>query len=150
VRDGTEISYRLLSGEGQAGFALIHSLAMDHRFWERTAERPLAAGDVLLSDCCGHGASSGINSPFTAEQFASHLADLSDAVGWDDTVVAGASMGGSVAFAFVDAYPDAVQGLDLVDTTVCYGATAPERWAERAQKALDSGTALRADFQTSR
>jgi 3-oxoadipate enol-lactonase len=60
VGDGTEISYRLLSGAGLARFALIHSLAMDHRFWQRMAEPQLAAGDVLGFDCGGHGASSGI------------------------------------------------------------------------------------------
>jgi 3-oxoadipate enol-lactonase len=150
VRDGAEISYRLLAGAGPARFALIHSLAMDRRFWERTAERLAAAGDVLLFDCRGHGASSGMNAPFTAEQFAGDLADLFDAIGWADAIVAGASMGGCVALAFAAAYPDRVRGLGLVDTTAWYGAKAPEQWHERAQKALDSGMAALADFQKSR
>jgi pimeloyl-ACP methyl ester carboxylesterase len=97
VRDGGEIGYRLLAGTGAARFALIHSLAVDRHFWEWTAEQLLAAGDVLAFDCRGHAASSGINPPFTAEQFAGDLADLFDAVGWDDVIVAGASMGGCVA-----------------------------------------------------
>jgi 3-oxoadipate enol-lactonase len=150
VRDGAEISYRLRNGAGPARFVLIHSLAMDHRFWERTAERLHAAGDVLLFDCRGHGASSGINSPFTAEQFADDLADLFDAVGWDDAVVAGASMGGCVALAFAAAHSGRVRGLGLVDTTAWYGGMAPKQWEERAQKALDSGMAVLGDFQKSR
>jgi 3-oxoadipate enol-lactonase len=150
VRDGAKISYRLLAGAGPARFALIHSLAMDRRFWERTAERLAPAGDILLFDCRGHGASSGINAPFTAEQFAGDLADVFDAIGWADAIIAGASMGGCVALAFAAPHPDRMRGLGLVDTTAWYGAKAPEQWQERAQKALDTGMSALADFQRSR
>jgi 3-oxoadipate enol-lactonase len=150
VRDGAKISYRLLTGTGPARFALIHSLAMNRRFWERTAERLVSAGDILLFDCRGHGASSGINAPFTAEQFAGDLADVFDAIGWADAIIAGASMGGCVALAFAAAYPDRVRALGLVDTTAWYGARAPEQWQERAQKALDTGMAALIEFQKSR
>jgi 3-oxoadipate enol-lactonase len=150
VRDGAELRYRLMTGEGPARFALVHSLAMDHRFWENVAERLLPAGDVLLYDCRGHGASSSIGAPFTARQFADDLADLLDKVGWRDAVIAGASMGGCIAIAFAAAHPGKVRGLGLVDTTAWYGAKAPEQWEERAQKALTGGMAVLASFQQSR
>jgi 3-oxoadipate enol-lactonase len=150
VRDGAEIHYRLVKGEGPARFALIHSLAMDRHFWEPVAERLAIAGDVLLYDCRGHGASSRIGAPFTVEQFADDLADLFDAVGWRDAIVAGASMGGCVTLAFVAAHPERVRGLGLVDTTATYGEKAPEQWEERAQKALQSGMEVLVGFQKSR
>ncbi len=150
VRDGAEIRYRLLPGQGPARFALVHSLAMDRRFWERAASRLQAAGEVLLFDCRGHGESSKSGAPFTAEQFADDLADLLDAVGWDEAIVAGASMGGCVTLAFAAGHADKVRGLGLVDTTAWYGPKAPEQWEERAQKAVEGGMAALAGFQKSR
>ena len=64
--------------------------------------------------------------------------------------VAGASMGGSVTLAFAAAYPQRVRGLGLVDTTAWYGADAPEKWDERAEKARTSGMAALVGFQKAR
>jgi 3-oxoadipate enol-lactonase len=150
TRDGAEIAYRILPGSGAGRIALVHSLAMDHTFWERTAARLTQAGDVLLWDCRGHGASSKSPGPYTGERSADDLAYVLDAAGWDKTSVAGASMGGCVALAFMAAYPKRVRGLGLVDTTAWYGAKAPEQWEERAQKAAANGMASLVPFQKSR
>lgn len=150
VRDGAAIAYRLIPGSGPARFALVHSLAMDHRFWEPVAARLADAGDVLLIDCRGHGASDRTGAPFTVEQFADDLADVMTAVGWDDAIVAGASMGGCIALAFAAAHPGRTRALGLVDTTAWYGEKAPEQWEERARKALDGGLAVLVGFQKSR
>ncbi|TPG22419.1 alpha/beta fold hydrolase [Sphingomonas koreensis] len=150
LRDGAELAYRLIPGNGGARFALVHSLAMDRHFWEPVAERLSDLGDVLLYDCRGHGASSRIGAPFTGAQFADDLADLLDAVGWRDAVIAGASMGGCVAIAFAARHPDRTRALGLVDTTAWYGSSAPEKWEERAQKALSGGLEALVDFQKSR
>jgi 3-oxoadipate enol-lactonase len=150
TRDGAKIAYRKLDGAGKGRIALIHSLAMDNSFWNRTAQYLAKAGEVLLFDCRGHGASSKSDGPYTIELFADDLADLLNVVGWDTTSVAGASMGGSVALAFAAAYPKRVQGLGLVDTTAWYGAKAPEQWEERARKAVENGMASLVNFQKSR
>lgn len=149
--DGAAIAYRLLERRGgEARFALVHSLAMDGRFWSPVAERLRDAADVLLVDCRGHGASARTGAPFTVEQFADDLAAVLDGVGWERAVVAGASMGGSVALAFAASRPERVAGLGLVDTTAGYGADAPARWEERAQRALAEGLASLASFQIKR
>lgn len=150
LRDGAAMSYALLRGQGPARIALVHSLAMDHRFWLPVAERLTSAGDVLIYDCRGHGKSSRNGSPFTAEQFADDLADLFAAVGWDDAVVAGASMGGTISIAFAQRHPALTRALGLVDTTAWYGEKAPEQWEERAQKALTGGLEVLIPFQKSR
>jgi 3-oxoadipate enol-lactonase len=150
VRDGEAIAYQLIHGGSPARFALVHSLAMDHRFWSTVALRLEDAGDVLLIDCRGHGASTRAGAPFTGEQFADDLADVFDAVGWQDAVVAGASMGGCIALAFAAAYPDRTRALGLVDTTAWYGEKAPEQWEERAQKGLSGGLEVLVPFQKSR
>jgi 3-oxoadipate enol-lactonase len=107
--DGTRIAYRL-SGppDGAARIALVHSLAMDHRFWTPVAD--LLSGDaaVLSFDCRGHGASDKPPGPYTVELFARDLADVMTHVGWSSAVVAGASMGGCVSLAFAAGFPERV------------------------------------------
>jgi 3-oxoadipate enol-lactonase len=150
VRDGTQIAYKVITGKGSGRIALIHSLALDHSFWNRTAALLEAAGDVLVFDCRGHGRSSRGGGRFTGELFARDLADLLDIVGWDKTAVAGASMGGCAALAFAAAHPDRLSGLGLVDTTAWYGEDAPEQWEERAQKAFKAGLETLVSFQKAR
>jgi len=150
ARDGAPLGYRILSGSGVGRIALTHSLAMDHRFWDVLTPHLTAAGEVLVWDCRGHGASAKSPGPYTCEQFADDLADVLDAAGWDRCVVAGASMGGCVTLAFAAAHPERVMGVGLIDTTAWYGVKAPEQWEERAQKAVVSGLAVLVDFQKSR
>lgn len=127
---------------------LIHSLAMDRGFWHPVAERLDAS--VLLYDCTGHGESEKPAGPYTVEGFADDLARLLDHLRWDSALVAGASMGGCVALAFVKKYPRRVSALGLIDTTAWYGADAPRQWEERAQRALDGGLEALVDFQVTR
>jgi 3-oxoadipate enol-lactonase len=150
TRDGSEIAYRVLAGTGAGRIALIHSLAMDNHFWDRAAAGLGGAGEVLLFDCRGHGASAKSAGPYSCELFADDLADVMDAVGWDTAAIAGASMGGCVTLAFAAAYPKRVRGLGLIDTTAWYGDKAPEQWEERAQKAAQNGMASLVGFQKSR
>ena len=149
ARDGAEIAYRVM-GQGPGRIALTHSLAMDHRFWDRTAAELNGFGEALVWDCRGHGASSKPAGPYTCEGFADDLADVFDAVGWDAAVVAGASMGGCVTLAFAGRHSERVRGVGLVDTTAWYGPTAPADWEERAGKARANGLPSLVGFQKSR
>ena len=150
TRDGTRISYRLIKGNGEGRVVLVHSLAMDKRFWEPTVKALEGFGDALIFDCRGHGASDKPAGPYSVELFADDVADLMDHVGWSSAVVAGASMGGCVALAFAAGYPQRVQALGLFDTTAWYGDGAPKAWAERAEKALAGGMGALVGFQKTR
>jgi 3-oxoadipate enol-lactonase len=147
--DGTRIAYAL-HGDGKDGIALIHSLAMDRRFWQPVVERLARTAPVLTFDCRGHGQSDKPAGPYTVELCARDLADLLDHVGWSRATVAGASMGGCITLAFAAAYPARTCALGLIDTTAWYGAEAPKQWAERAGKATKDGMSALVDFQTTR
>ena len=121
---------------------------MDHTFWLPVIEHLDAA--VLVYDCRGHGASDKPAGPYTVELFAHDLADLLDHVGWASALVAGASMGGCISLAFAAAYPARTAALGLIDTTAWYGAEAPKQWAERADKAVETGLGSLVGFQTTR
>jgi 3-oxoadipate enol-lactonase len=150
--DGAELSYTLRGREDAGGrrFVLVHSLALDRDVWTPVAERLASQGPVLTYDCRGHGASTKAPGPYTIELFAADLATVLDACGWRSAIVAGASMGGSVAQAFATANPDRVEALGLVDTTAWYGAEAPQQWANRARQAQENGFKSLIDFQLTR
>ena len=149
--DGTRIVYQLHDrGAAAPRVVLVHSLAMDRRFWRPVADRLSHLASVLVYDCRGHGGSDKAAGAYTVELFAHDLAGLMDHVGWSSAIVAGASMGGCVGLAFAAAYPARVQGLGLFDTTACYGPEAPAQWAERAERALRGGLKDLVEFQTTR
>ncbi len=149
VRDGTQLAYAV---RGRATAAppvvLIHSLAMDHTFWNAVAPALADATAVLMYDCRGHGQSDKPEGAYRVEQFADDLADLLDHVGWRSAIVAGASMGGCVTLAFAAAYPARTAGLGLFDTTAWYDA--PDKWEERAVTAETKGLAAMLEFQSTR
>ena len=160
VRDGTQIAYEVrgrvkpppypppLAGKGREGVVLVHSLAMDHTFWNAVAPALSETTAVLTYDCRGHGRSDKPDGPYRVEQFADDLADLLDHVGWRSAVVAGASMGGCVTLAFAAAYPARAAALGLFDTTAGYDA--PDKWEERAATAEAKGLEAMLEFQTTR
>jgi 3-oxoadipate enol-lactonase len=152
ARDGAEISYTVhASGRTEAPrLALVHSLALDCSVWDGVVAELAAEVDLLTVDARGHGASTKSAGPFTTAQFAGDLADVLRAAGWERAIVAGASMGGSVALNFAIDYPAMTAGLGLIDTTAWYGPDAPQTWHERGQKALDGGLASLVAFQVSR
>jgi 3-oxoadipate enol-lactonase len=151
VRDGTPIGYSV-HGDPAASRAavLVHSLAMDRHFWDPIATRLAAEGAVLAYDCRGHGASGAGGKSYAVAQFADDLADLMTELRWEKALVAGASMGGCVALAFAERYPQRTAALALIDTTAWYGTDAPSQWEERARKALQGGLTALVDFQVTR
>jgi len=152
TRDGTRLSYRIHSSKSNSNkkIVLIHSLAMDKDFWEPVANQLSEFADVLTYDCRGHGVSDKPQGPYNADLFADDLKDMLDALKWQKVLVAGASMGGSIALNFSIRHSENTCGLGLVDTTASYGEDAPKNWAERAAKTQKDGMQALIEFQKTR
>lgn len=135
---------------GAPRLALIHSLALDRHVWDAVVQQLEGEAEILTYDCRGHGQSPKTPGPYTAQLFASDLAELFDRVGWDRAAVAGCSMGGNIAQAFAAAYPQRTTALGLIDTTASYGADAPAKFNERADTARANGMRGMIDFQLTR
>jgi 3-oxoadipate enol-lactonase len=148
--DGTKIFFRVDGKNDAPRVALLHSLAMDHRFWQPVIERLANNAIVLSVDCRGHGRSDKPSSPYSTELFARDLSEVLDQIGWRSATVAGASMGGCVSLAFASSFPDRTDALGLIDTTAWYGPSAPKDWAVRADKAIAEGLGGLIDFQIAR
>jgi non-heme chloroperoxidase len=100
---------------------LAHCWACDSHTWAPVARRLVESGHrVVLYDQRGHGRSTLGDEPLTVARLGDDLATVLEQLGLRNAVVAGHSMGGFGAMAFVCDHPDLlrdrVRGLMLVST----------------------------------
>lgn len=149
--DGTPIIFSVARAAGDAPVvALVHSLGMDHRFWQPVAQRLAGHATVITLDSRGHGRSGRGEAPYTAERMALDVVEVLDHLNVPRAIVGGASMGGCIALQFAGQHADRTAGLALVDTTAWYGPTARKDWEDRAMKAVAHGLPSLVDFQKTR
>lgn len=139
----------LVPGLGGRSVLLLHSLALDRTIWDEHVATLQDQLDVLTVDLPGHGGSRHVRSASIAHM-ADRVADFLRARSSGPVIVAGLSLGGSVAQALTTRHPDVVSGLCLCDTTAWYGESAKEDWAARARRAREEGMAALSDFQLAR
>ena len=151
VSDGTRLAYRVRQAAPEAPvIALVHSLGMDHHFWDPVALSLGGRATLVTIDARGHGRSGLGQTPVTAQRMADDLAEVLDHLGVTGAIVGGASMGGCIALQFAGSHPQRTQGLALMDTTAWYGPTAPKDWEDRALNAQAKGLASMVDCQKTR
>ncbi|MEI2415363.1 alpha/beta hydrolase [Orrella sp. JC864] len=149
--DGASLHYQIHENPASEHcIVLLHSLAMDHRFWRLVAPALAGQATVLCPDVRGHGASSKPAGPYDIALFARDLKELLQSLGYRRAIVGGASMGGCIALQFGIDHPQMTAGLALIDTTAWYGPSAPADWAGRAHKAASEGFGALVQFQATR
>ena len=114
--NGLRLAYGDRGREHETVLLLVHGFPLDRRLWAAQVDPFANMTRVISPDLRGHGRSQVVPGPFTMEQHADDLAALLDHLKVRQTVVAGLSMGGYVAFAFWRRYPKRVRGLILADT----------------------------------
>ena len=111
------------AGEGGRPFLLLHGFTgakedftWEHGYLDRLAERGFHA---VAPDHRGHGESSRPDDEgaYSVEILAADALALADALGWDRFVLLGHSMGGMIAQLVLDAAPERVSALVLMDTS---------------------------------
>lgn len=96
---------------------LIHGYPFDHSLWFSTIASLGANARVIAPDLPGFGKNpvlAGTKPSMTG--YADYLARLLDDNQHETAIVAGMSMGGYVALAFADKYPDRLAGLGLISS----------------------------------
>ncbi len=131
----------------------LHAFPLNRRMWagEISALLKERRFRLVALDWRGLGESTLNEELVTMEALADDVAALMDALGMQQAVLCGLSMGGYVAFAFLRKYPQRVAGLILADTRP--GVDTEEGKANReqlAQLALAQGAAAIADLQIPR
>ena len=114
---------------------LLHGFPLDHHLWDDIAPLIEDKFDLILPDLRGFGGSETVDTPYTMEDYASDIASLLDQLNIQKAAIAGHSMGGYVALAFVRLYPERVSGLALVSSQAL--ADPPERKEGRYKSAAD-------------
>jgi pimeloyl-ACP methyl ester carboxylesterase len=139
--NGAEIAFDD-EGTGPA-LLLIHAGIADRRMWRAQAAAFAGTHRVVRFDMRGFGESS---SP--PEGYANHedARGLLDALGIEQAVVAGDSMGGEAALDLALAHPDRVVGLVLVSTRAGSSTVSPEleRLWEESDGAFEAGDIAKA------
>lgn len=131
----------------------LHAFPLNRNMWqgELTALLGEERYRLVALDWRGFGESDIVGEISTMEMFAGDVAGLMDALGMQDAVLCGLSMGGYAAFAFLRNYPQRVRGLILADTRP--GDDTAEAKANRenvARIAETQGTGVIADMQVPR
>jgi len=122
---------------------LVHGLADDHRAWRRVVAPLMLTRRVVLYDLRGHGGSPLGQADGSLAQLGADLVEVLDDAGLGRAVVAGFSLGGTIAMrAAIDA-PERVAGLALVGTSSRVNKAARGWYEERAAMAERDDPELR-------
>jgi pimeloyl-ACP methyl ester carboxylesterase len=132
-RDGVKIHYEDY-GSGPV-LLLSNGYGSSTRMWQGQIEPFSGSHRVVLWDMRGHGQS---DSPEEQEQYSEEatvedMAAILDAVGADEAILGGLSLGGYMSLAFYLKYPERVRGLMLFDTGPGYrNPQGREEWNKTA------------------
>lgn len=114
--DGASIRYWSTAGRCSHPVVLVHGWACSSQFWKFQVDALTRRHDVVLVDLAGHGESSAGERDWTMEEFADDVLAVLDAVGAEQWVVAGHSMGGAVAVELARLEPARTQAVIGVDS----------------------------------
>ncbi|NUQ84969.1 MAG: alpha/beta fold hydrolase [Anaerolineales bacterium] len=131
--NGIELAY-VRRGRG-APLVLLHGYPLDHHIWDGVLPMLEDKFDLILPDLRGFGDSTTVDAPYAMNDFASDVAGLLDHLEIQKAAIAGHSMGGYVALAFLNRYPGRVSGFGMVSSQVL--ADTPERKEGRYKTAAE-------------
>ena len=100
--------------KGSPAVVLIHGAGGTHLHWPYNLRR-LNNHRVFAPDLPGHGKSAGLGKQ-SVEKYAETIADWMNAIGLDQALMVGHSMGGAIAQTLAVRYPEMVTGLVLIGT----------------------------------
>jgi 3-oxoadipate enol-lactonase len=142
--DDIQIAYDDV-GMGSA-VVFIHGYPFNRSLWTAQTEALTGRFRVVTPDLRGFGESEASEGPATMNDLAQDVAKLMDHLGIDQAVIAGLSMGGYVALAFVKQFPSRVKALVLADTRAQADTEeAKQTRMQQAEKAMSEGMAGIAD-----
>lgn len=95
---------------------LVHGFPMDGNLWHYQAEELKKHFQLIIPDLPGSG-NSPLVTPLSIEDMADFLNDILIQEGLKSCILIGHSMGGYIALAFAEKYPEKLQGLGLFHST---------------------------------
>jgi pimeloyl-ACP methyl ester carboxylesterase len=112
------------TGRGQP-LLLLHGFLEDGRIWADLARNLKQTRDIIVPDLPGHGRSPVLHEVHSMELMADSVVAVLDKLQLERVTVIGHSMGGYVALAMAERWPERLSGLVLLNSTP--EADSPER-----------------------
>jgi pimeloyl-ACP methyl ester carboxylesterase len=103
------------AGSGGIPVVLLHGFPLNSRMWDAQVTELSKVTRVIAPDFRGFGKSTSTQE-FTMETLADDVHELLESIGALPCVLAGLSMGGYVALAYIKKYPTDLAALALIDT----------------------------------
>ncbi len=128
-------------GNGKA-IVLIHAFPTDQRLWQPQQQILKSHYRVITLDLPGFGkAETTDGSAITMTEYADQVKQLLTRLQINKAIIGGESMGGYIALAFLQKYPESVEGLILSDTqAIADTAEMKEKREASARDVLEHGT----------
>jgi pimeloyl-ACP methyl ester carboxylesterase len=130
----TKISYTD-SGE-ESTIVLIHGFLENKKMWQDYVAHFSANYRVITIDLLGHGESECLGYVHSMEENANVVHEVLNHLNIPKTIIVGHSMGGYIALAFAELYPEKVQKLVLLNSTSKEDSTEKKLNRTRAIKAV--------------
>ena len=121
-----------IRGSGRPVY-LLHGLALDHSIWLEMADTYADQAQFIMPDLRGHGRTPLGNADASLEQLADDVIQLADTLGHQKFTLAGHSLGGYIALALAEAFPERLVG--LVTVTSHARADSPDKLESRFEQA---------------
>jgi pimeloyl-ACP methyl ester carboxylesterase len=132
-RDGVTLFYHEAKG-AKRPILFVHGWCCDHSFFAPQFEHFAKEGyHVIAVDLRGHGQSDKPHGDYSMQLFADDLAFLCNELRLEKPIVIGHSMGGVVAFAFAERYPEIPSAIVTIDA----GLTPPPTVGSALSKFID-------------
>lgn len=103
-------------GSGET-IVLLHGFAGSSSYWEKVIPTLAQNYRVIAPDLSGHGRSSAPEGSMLIEDYATEILELIDHLNIDKILLLGHSMGGYIALAFAEKYPDRLKAFGLIHST---------------------------------
>lgn len=115
---------------------LLHGFLEDLTMWKTLVDEFKKTTRVICVDLLGHGKTENLGYIHSMEDQSEMLRQLLDSLNVKHYAMVGHSMGGYVALAFADKYPDALTGLCLMNSTALADDKEKKRNRDRGIRAV--------------
>jgi pimeloyl-ACP methyl ester carboxylesterase len=116
IHKGITVTYQHKKG-GKSTVVLLHGFLESHRTWKEYAKILSEKYNILSIDLLGHGETGCLGYVHTMEEMAEAVKAVLKENDVRKAVLVGHSLGGYVALAFAEKYPDSIKGLCLFNST---------------------------------
>ena len=141
--DDVILHYRVDGDPDGKPVVFANSLGTDFRLWDAIMPRLPAGLRILRFDKRGHGLSSLPGDKYSMDELVADTAGLMRALGFEDCLFVGLSIGGIIAQGLAAKHPELLRAMVISNTAACIGT--PEMWAERIDAVRQGGVEALAD-----